>query len=67
MIRSVRTSLVASLVLAGAVSAAPRPGVAPEDVSILRPDDGAAGAGWTGERMRGARERLKDVLPGRPG
>jgi hypothetical protein len=25
------------------------------------------GSPWSGDRMRGARERLKDVLPGKPG
>lgn len=34
------------------------------DIDVLQPVDGSA---WSGERMRGAHERLKDVLPGKRG
>jgi hypothetical protein len=37
---------------------------APPDIAVIGPGQGGTAA-WTGERMRGARERLKDVLPGR--
>jgi len=46
-------------------------GVVPGTVASAAPDEiatvwpGVAGQGaWSGERMRGARERLKDILPG---
>jgi hypothetical protein len=35
----------------------------PSDIAVIGPGEGGTGA-WTGERMRGARERLKDILPG---
>lgn len=35
----------------------------PNDIAVLGPSDGGEGA-WSSERMRGARERLKDLLPG---
>lgn len=35
----------------------------PDDVAVIGPEAGGQAA-WSSERMRGARERLKDVLPG---
>lgn len=42
-----------------AEAAGPRDGI-----DVLEPVEGSP---WSGERMRGARERLKDVLPGKRG
>jgi hypothetical protein len=48
-----------------AVASSPTVAVAaPPDIAVIGPGQGGTAA-WTGERMRGARERLKDVLPGR--
>jgi hypothetical protein len=33
------------------------------DIGVLKPVEGNP---WSGDRMRGARERPKDLLPGRP-
>jgi hypothetical protein len=32
-------------------------------IDVFQPVEGMP---WTGDRMRGARERLKDILPGKP-
>ena len=58
----------ASLVLVCAsLYAAPAPVEAagsPTGIDVLTP---AEDVPWTGDRMRGARERLKDIIPGKRG
>ena len=62
MKRLPRALLAASLVAVGGGGFAAA--VAADGIAVIRPDDGGRGV-WTGDRMHGARERLKDVLPGR--
>lgn len=61
MTRLACAALTASLVVASATTIAI---ATPSDIAIIGPGQGGT-ADWTGDRMRGARERLKDVLPGR--
>lgn len=60
--KRVPLALVMASLAAGAV-----PGTvasaAPDDIATVGPSVAGQGA-WSGERMRGARERLKDILPG---
>lgn len=50
--------IASAIVVGGAASASHA------DIDVIEPP--AAGSGtWDGERMRGARERVKDILPGR--
>ncbi len=66
MIPGARVALVASLVLISPCCALSAPVTAEaHDVAVLRPGEGEADHPWDGTRMRGARERLKDMLPGR--
>ncbi len=60
--RALFTALVA---LGGATAAAPS--ADPSGTAILRPGGGDDAASWDGARMRDARERFKDLLPGRHG
>jgi hypothetical protein len=51
--------LITSAIIVGGAAAAPHTGI-----DVVEPP--AAGGGtWDGDRMRGARERVKDILPGR--
>jgi hypothetical protein len=51
-------SILAMAVWAGRMSASP------DDIDRIGPADPAAPP-WSGDRMRDARDRLKDILPGR--
>ncbi len=51
--------LVASALSAGGAAAAPY-----TPIEVLEPP-ACGGSLWDGDRMRGARERVKDILPGR--
>lgn len=66
MIPGAGAAFAAALVLASAAFAAP---VTAEgrDIAVLRPGEGGTTTPWDGERMRGARERLKEMLPGHRG
>ena len=61
--KRVPIALVAASLAAGAVPQTVA-SAAPDDIATIGPAVAGQGA-WSGERMRGARERLKDVLPGR--
>ncbi len=55
----------ACLALAGGAFAVGAGDVGPAiGIDVLRPVEGSP---WSSDRMRGARERQKDVLPGQPG
>lgn len=53
------TWMIASAIVVGGAASASH-----ADIDVIEPP--AAGSGtWDGDRMRGARERVKDILPGR--
>ena len=60
---TVTALLLAALTLASG-AALPTIAAAADGIDVIGPADGGRGA-WTGDRMRGARDRLKDILPGR--
>jgi hypothetical protein len=61
--RHLSSALLAATI--GMVAAAPPAAFArPDDIAVIGPAVGGQGP-WSGERMRDARERLKDMLPGR--
>jgi len=55
----VGTWLIASTIVVGGAAAAPYTGI-----DIATPPASGGGT-WDCDRMRGARERVKDILPGR--
>jgi hypothetical protein len=62
MSRFALAAVCASLAFAGPATAAALRG-SQEGIDVLSPPL-IGGQGWTGDRMRGAGERLKDILPG---
>ena len=62
MIAGAAAMLAVSVALGSAGTTTPSLPAPPGEVAVLRPDGDARA--WDGERMRGARERLKDILPG---
>lgn len=68
MIPGARAAFAAVLVFASSSAFAVLKTAEGRDVAVLRPGEGGETTlPWDAERMRGARERLKDMLPGRPG
>jgi len=62
MSRFAFAALAASFVLAGTAHVT-NAGAATPGIDIVGPP-AAGGAFWSGDRMRAAHERLKDILPG---
>lgn len=62
----IATAILASCLAIGPVTGDAPPIAAGEGIGTVGPADSGRGV-WSGDRMRGARERLKDILPGRFG
>lgn len=60
----IATALLCTLLALGETFGGAPQIVSGEGIDVVGPGDGGRGV-WSGERMRGARERLKDILPGR--
>lgn len=67
MTTDARAALAATFVLASSMAFAAPVTAEGRDIAVLRPGDGGDTTPWDGDRMHGARERLKDMLPGRRG